>query len=238
MQENIVSHRRFSVLHRVLHFVVMVGFTVLGVTGLVLGFSGNFAARAFAWILGGPASVACWHKWFAMITYSCVVSHGLWFLYYKSVLKGELTGPHSMAPSGKDVKDFAHHMGFFLGRRKTPPRFDRFSYMEKIDYWAVFIGMNTMGLTGLFLWFPEFFSTFLPGFFVNIARILHFYEALMAIAIKFFIHVGMAHLRPSVYPGDKSIFSGMTTEEKMRTEHPAEWERIGGGRARTSNIEH
>lgn len=231
MQANGVRYQRFSVLHRILHFIVMLGFTVLAATGLTLAFSGNFAARAFASVLGGAAALAGWHKWFAVITYSCVIVHGLWFIYYKSVLRGKLTGPHSIAPSRRDVGEFVHHLRFVLGRSKTPPRFERFTYLEKIDYWAVFVGMNTMGLTGLLLWFPEFFSSFLPGFFVNIARILHFFEALLAIVIKFIIHGGMAHFRPSVYPGDSTIFSGKTTEAKMKAEHPLEWERLKGSEA-------
>jgi len=90
--------------------------------------------------------------------------------------------------------------------------------MEKLDYWAVFIGMHTMGITGVMLWFPEFFTRVVPGFFINLAQVLHFYEAFAAVAIKFFIHIGMAHLRPSIYPADMSIFTGVAAVEN-RTLH-------------------
>ncbi|MCJ8499596.1 formate dehydrogenase subunit gamma [Desulfatitalea alkaliphila] len=202
---------RFSVLHRFLHLVVMVGFTGLAATGLSLAFSASWPARAFMWLMGGSAGAAWVHRACAVITYATVVIHGLWFLYYKWVLRGRLTGPHSILPSLKDLKDLRHNVGYFLGTRPQAPQFDKFSYMEKIDYWAVFIGMNTMGITGLLLWFPEFFTLWLPGFFINLAQVLHFYEALLAIVIKFFIHIGMAHLRPAVYPADMSIFTGRAT---------------------------
>ncbi|MGD8364467.1 MAG: hypothetical protein PVI36_06075, partial [Desulfobacterales bacterium] len=146
----------------------------------------------------------------------------LWFLYYKTVLSGKLTGPLSIAPSVKDLKDFIQNLGYFLGRREAPPRFDKFTYMEKLDYWALFIGMNTMGITGLVLWFPEFFTRFLPGFFVNIAQVLHLFEAILAVAVKLFIHIGLAHFRPAVYPGDASIFTGRTSQEKIMVDHPDE----------------
>ena len=121
-------------------------------------------------------------------------------------------------------------MAYFLGRHASPPDFDKFTYMEKIDYWAIFIGMNTMGLTGLILWFPEWFTRFLPGVWVNIAQVLHFYEAILAVVVKFFIHIGMAHLRPAVYPADTCIFTGRTSRERMKEEHPGEWRSISADR--------
>lgn len=214
---------RFSVLDRFLHLVVMIGFTGLAVTGLSLAFSSTAPARAVMWLVGGFSHSAWLHRFFAVITYACVAVHGCWFLYYKWVLGGKLTGPHSVAPSLKDVTDFRENFDYFLGRRPSPPDFDKFTYMEKMDYWAIFIGMNTMGLTGLILWFPEFFTGFLPGFFVNIAQVLHLLEAILAVLVKFFIHIGLAHFRPAVYPADMSIFTGKTTSERIRTEHPGQW---------------
>ena len=231
---------RFSVLHRFLHFVVMIGFTGLAVTGLSLGFSSTGPARAFIWLVGGSAHAGWLHRFFAVMTYSCVVVHALWFLYYRAVLAGKLTGPLSIAPSIKDLKDLRQNLSYFFGRRPSPPPFDKYTYMEKIDYWALFVGMNTMGITGLVLWFPEFFTRFLPGFFVNIAQVLHFFEAILAVAVKFFIHIGLAHLRPAVYPADTSIFTGRTTREKIMEEHPGEWSVIsesdGSPSGRTSSV--
>ena len=229
-------YQRFSALDRLLHLVVMIGFTGLAVTGLSLAFSSFAIARLFMWSVGGPAHAAWLHRFFAVITYGCVIVHGLWFLYYKLVLGGRLTGPHSIVPSIRDLTDLKDNILFFTGRRPAPPRFDRFSYMEKMDYWAIFIGMNTMGLTGLVLWFPEAFTRILPGFFVNIAQVLHFLEAILAVLVKFFIHIGMAHLRPAVYPADTSIFTGRTTRERIMEEHPAEWERIAATATDEKNI--
>ena len=214
---------RFSVLDRFLHLLLMVTFTGLALSGFALGFSATAPAKAFMWLVGGPAHAGWLHRCCAVITYGCVMVHAMWFLYYRLVLGGRWTGPNSILPGWKDVKEFGQNMAYFTGRRSTPPEFDKFSYMEKIDYWAIFIGMNTMGLTGLVLWFPEWFTGFLPGYFVNIAQILHFYEAILAVIVKLFIHVGMAHLRPAIYPADTSIFNGRTTMERIQAEHPGQW---------------
>ena len=207
---------RFAVLHRFLHLVVMFGFTGLALTGLSLAFSSTAAARAFMWLIGGVSHAAWLHRCCAIITYGCVVIHALWFLYYKFCLSGNWSGPDSLVPALKDLIDFKHHLAYFFGREKAP-QFHKFSYMEKIEYWALFIGMNTMGITGLVLWFPEYFTLYLPGFFVNIAQVLHLYEAILAVAVKFFIHIAMAHLRPQVYPADTSIFTGRSHTAKIDT---------------------
>lgn len=204
---------RFSVLHRFLHLVVMIGFSGLALTGLSLGFSATAPARAFMWLVGGAGHAAWLHRCCAVITYGCVAVHALWFLYYKFALAGRWTGPDSIVPRGKDLRDFRHDMAYFIGRESAPPAFDKFSYMEKIEYWALFMGMNTMGVTGLMLWYPECFTKYLPGYFINIAQLLHFYEALLAVVVKCFIHIGMAHFRPSVYPADTSIFTGRSRHE-------------------------
>jgi cytochrome b subunit of formate dehydrogenase len=151
--------------------------------------------------------------------------HVLWLVYYKLVLKGSLTGPQSLFPKLKDVKDLFQHIGYFFGRGSLP-KFNRFTYWEKVDYLAIFLGMNTMGLTGLILWCPEFFSKLVPGYFINLAQVLHLYEAIMAVALKFVTHIISTHLRPEVFPIEKSIFNGKTTKEKVMREHPGEWEAI------------
>jgi len=217
--------QRFGVLHRLLHLVVLIGFSGLAVTGLSLAFSDQSWARAFMWVLGGSQNAGSLHRFFAVITYACVVIHLVWFFYYKLVLKGKWKGPHSLLPRMRDFRDMSEHFRFFFARRSTPPAFDKFSYVEKFDYWAFFLGMNTMGLTGLFLWFPEAFTRLLPGYFVNLAQVLHLYEALMAVTLKIVIHVVAVHFRPAVYPADTSIFTGKTTVERMKEEHAGEWER-------------
>lgn len=218
---------RFSVLHRLLHWVVMVGFFGLALTGFSHKFSAQGWSQVVGFLLGGPERLGYWHRFFAVLTYSGVIVHLGWLIYFKTLLKGNLTGPQTLFPAGSDLKDLAQNIRYFLGR-STPPRFNRFTYWEKIDYWAILVGMNTMGLTGLALWFPEFFSTLVPGYFINLAQIIHLYEAIMAVALKMGIHVLTVHLRPEVYPLDRSIFSGRTSEERIKKEHQGEWDYIIG----------
>ena len=216
---------RFSVLNRLLHIVVMLGFLGLGITGFALAYSDQWWGLSVAWLVGGPEHLAWVHRFCAVCTYGAVVVHLIWLVYYKALLKGRLTGPDSMFPTPKDFKDFAAHLKYMFAAGPGP-RFGRFTYLEKADYWAVMIGMNTMGLTGLVLWFPEWFSSFLPGYVINLALVLHFYEAVLAVAIKFVVHIYTAHLRPEVFPVEKNIFSGYESLEKIKHERPAQWEEL------------
>ena len=77
-------------------------------------------------------------------------------------------GPDSMMPTWKDWKDFVAHNKWFFGKGEKP-QFDRWTYWEKFDYFAVFWGVAVIGGTGLLLWYPAFFTRFVPRCVVNVA---------------------------------------------------------------------
>ncbi|MCB2185189.1 MAG: cytochrome b/b6 domain-containing protein [Deltaproteobacteria bacterium] len=216
---------RFSVLHRLLHWPVMIGFIGLGLSGFSLYFSDQWWARGLTWLVGGGAHLAWWHRFFAVITYFSVLSHLGWVVYYRLVLKQPLTGSESMLPRAEDFTEFWQHIKYLFAKGDKP-KFGKFTYWEKVDYFAVVVGMNTMGLTGLVLWFPEWFTGFLPGWVVNAALVLHLYEAIIAVALKFVVHIYTAHFRPPVFPMEHSIFSGKVPLEELKHERPAQWEAL------------
>jgi len=136
-----------------------------------------------------------------------------------------LWGPASMTPQPRDVQEMLAHLRWFL-RLGPRPRFDHFTYWEKFDYWAVFWGMGVIGSSGLVLWFPEFFSRFLPGSWFNIALLIHGEEGLLAVGFIFTIHFFNSHLRPEKFPMDPVIFTGRITGHELAEERPAEFERL------------
>jgi cytochrome b subunit of formate dehydrogenase len=214
---------RFNVFHRFIHLVMMVTFIGLALTGLPLKYSDTFWAQGLIVLWGGVKGAGIFHRWFAGITFGYFSLHLLWVFYYVLVLKGNLFGPDSMVPSKKDFKDLFQHIAYFLGRGE-PPQFGRFTYWERFDYWAVFWGIAFIGGSGLVLWFPEFFSRFLPGIFFNIAYTIHSDEALLAAGFVFIVHLYNAHLRADVFPIDKSIFTGKIEAREIMERHPLEWE--------------
>jgi cytochrome b subunit of formate dehydrogenase len=216
---------RFNVFHRFIHLVMMVTFIGLALTGLPLKYSDTFWAQGLILLWGGVKGAGIFHRWFAGITFGYFSLHLLWVFYYVLVLKGNLFGPDSMVPSKKDFKDLFQHIAYFLGKGE-PPQFGRFTYWEKFDYWAVFWGIAFIGGSGLVLWFPEFFSSFLPGIFFNIAYTIHSDEALLAIGFIFIVHLYNAHFRANVFPMDRSIFTGKIEAKEIIERHPLEWDEL------------
>jgi cytochrome b subunit of formate dehydrogenase/nitrate reductase gamma subunit len=214
---------RFNVFHRFIHLVMMVTFIGLALTGLPIKYPDAFWARGLILLWGGVRGAGLLHRWCAGITFGYFVLHLLYVLYYLLVLKGKLLGPDSLIPCLRDFQDLYHQIRYFLGKG-APPQFGRFTYWEKFDYWAVFWGIAFIGGSGLVLWFPEFFSRFLPGIYLNIAYTIHSDEALLATGFIFVVHLYNAHLRADVFPIDKSIFTGKIEAKEIMERHPLEWQ--------------
>ncbi len=218
---------RFTPLQRTLHALMIVSFLGLVLTGLPLHFAAAPWARGLTQALGGIEAAGFLHRVCAIITF------GYFFTHVGSLLvrivrgadkKQLLWGPDSMVPQPQDLRDVIQMFRWFLGLGPRP-RFERYSYMEKFDYWAVFWGIAIIGSSGLLLWFPEFFGRFLPGWLFNVATIVHGDEALLAMSFIFTIHFFNVHFRPEKFPIDLVIFTGRHTLDYFQEEHPLEYER-------------
>jgi cytochrome b subunit of formate dehydrogenase len=218
---------RFSPLNRALHATMIVSFFGLVITGLPLKFAYAPWARVLVRMVGGLQAAGTLHRICAVITFGYFFAHVV-SLGYRAITspnrKHLFWGPDSMVPQLKDLRDIIQMFKWFLGRGPRP-QFERYSYMEKFDYWAVFWGVAIIGGSGLLLWFPEFFAKLLPGWAFNVATIIHSDEALLATAFIFTIHFFNVHLRPEKFPIDNVIFTGRATTDYMKEEHSLEYER-------------
>ncbi|HUP62220.1 MAG TPA: cytochrome c3 family protein [Thermoanaerobaculia bacterium] len=218
---------RFKKKHRLTHIAIVVSFLALAATGLPLMYShqpwGKTLARAF----GGVGVSTEIHRIFAIVTMGYALYH-LGFLLHAMFIKKERSifwGPNSMVPRVRDVVDLKNMLKwfFYLGPR---PRFDRFTYWEKFDYFAVFWGVPVIGLSGLMLWIPELVTRVLPGWALNVAMLVHGDEALLAIGFIFTFHFFHTHLRPEAFPLDPVMFTGRMPLERFQEERPDEYERL------------
>jgi len=218
---------RFTVPQRYLHLVIAITFLGVAITGLPLRFSQLPLAAAFARAVGGFAAVLAIHLACAVVMTIAFLAHVANILYRVVFRKeyGLLWGPNSMVPRWKDIQDFIGQLKwfFFLGPR---PKFDRYAYWDKMDYWAVFWGMGIIGFSGYAMWFKGFFAKFIPGSWLNIALLIHGEEALLAVGFIFTIHFFNTHLRPNNFPMDLTIFTGLQTEEELKERHPEEYQRL------------
>ncbi len=228
-------YRRFTPLEVWLHVTIIASFLGLALTGLILKFSEAGWARGLAGLLGGYRAAGALHRFLAIITFGYFAIH-LGQLFRKYLRKrragrpvfrlGAIFSPDSAVPRPKDLIDMWHQFLWFFGLREGRPEWDRFTYFAKFDYFAVFWGVPIIGLSGLLLWFKEFFALFLPGWLLNIAFIVHSDEALLAVGFIFGIHFFNAHFRAESFPIDLSIFTGRISEEEFREKHPAQYGRL------------
>ncbi|UCG32030.1 MAG: cytochrome c3 family protein [Phycisphaerales bacterium] len=224
------AYVRFRRIHRVTHALVIISFMGLTFTGIPLKFSDQPWALMLATALGGGNVMGIFHRCFAIIMLIYVVIHlGVVIRWArgqrKAGRKGWLFGPDSLLPVGKDLRDLGGMFRWFLGRG-VMPKFDRWTYWEKFDYWADAVGTIIIGGSGLILAFPIAASMILPGWFFNVAMIVHGYEALLAVGFIFTMHFFNAHLRVEKFPTDTVIFSGLLSEAEMRAERPLQFERL------------
>lgn len=241
-QEDDEWFTRFVPFERFLHFLVVTSFLLLVVTGMPLKFYYTDWAKFIFAVIGGPDTARMLHRFGAMITF-------LYFALHLGSLVGKawkargklrnpdtgrieptrfvkfLFGPDSMVPRWQDVQDLIDHNKWFFGKGPKP-QFDRWTYWEKFDYFAVFWGVAIIGLSGLVMWFPEFFTRFLPGWIINIALILHSDEALLAAGFIFSIHFFNTHFRIEKFPMDTVIFSGRVSKAEMSHERRRWYDRL------------
>jgi cytochrome b subunit of formate dehydrogenase len=222
-------YQRFTNFARKLHLVMLLAFFTLALTGMVLKFSYMGWAQGLSARLGGFSTTGVLHRVAALTLITVFLTH-LADVWRRKKRSGKtwlqvITGPDSLVFNWRDAREFWQSIKWFFGKGPRP-RYGRYTYWEKFDYFAVFWGMLIIGTTGLLLWFPEVFTLILPGWTVNVATILHSDEALLAVAFIFTVHFFNTHFRPDKFPMDPVIFTGQVPLEELERDKPREYEEL------------
>ncbi|RJP51564.1 MAG: hypothetical protein C4586_04275 [Anaerolineaceae bacterium] len=221
--------QRFGILPRFLHFLVIISFLTLAVTGMSLKFAAEEWAAGVANFFGSFETLGSLHRFCAVITFTyfaltVALIYINWRKSGKSIL-GFILDPDGLVPGAQDGREMVATFKWFFGRGPQP-RYGRWTYWEKFDFMAVFWGVAVIGSTGLALWFPEQFTKIIPGYWLNIATIIHSDEALLASGFIFTIHFFNTHLRPEKFPMDPVIFTGTMRLDELQHERPREYEAL------------
>lgn len=211
---------RFGRRARLEHLLVMITFILLLVTGLPQKFHDSGWAIWTTQMLGGIDTMRLIHRVTGVVFTVLVVVHLAVALF--SVLTGRVD--MNIVPQKVDFRDAIQNLKYYIGLAPAPPKFGRYDYRQKFEYWGMVIGSAVMILSGLVLFFPILFAEYLPGQFIPAAKVAHTYEAMMALLTIIIWHMYGAHLNPDCFPADTSIFTGRISLARMQHEHALELE--------------
>ena len=214
-------YERFPLARRIEHFVMLLSFTTLGLTGLPQKFASSPLSIAFVAFLGGIETLRTIHHVAAIMMMMGTAWHLLVFGYMAFVRRTRL----SMLPSIQDIKDGWQALMYNLGFAKSFPQMGRYTFEEKMEYWAFVWGAIVMGATGFMMWNPITAARFLPGEIIPAAKAAHGGEAVLAVLAIIVWHMYGVHIKRF----NKSMFTGKMSEEDMLHEHPLELADIKAG---------
>ncbi|MBI4300027.1 MAG: cytochrome b/b6 domain-containing protein [Chloroflexi bacterium] len=215
---------RFGIQQRIQHFLMMTSFLLLVFTGLPQKFNDASLSQWWMGVLGGVDNARMVHRFAAWTMIIDCLYHISYIAFSTVALRRKF--PIWAIPSLKDAQDLFHDFEYFFGRRTDRPRFGRFSYLEKFDYWAIFWGIPVIAGSGLILMFPVAATKFLPGVAVPVAFLAHSDEAVLAVLWVFIVHFFFVHLGPHVFPFNPSMFTGKMSREQYKVLHPLELEEM------------
>jgi formate dehydrogenase gamma subunit len=219
---------RMNLSQRLQHFVLLVSFIVLAVTGFALKFPDSWIARALG-------SNEPFRRWTHRIAGVVLLLAGAYHVIYLLATRDGRKLAKDFFPTVKDLKDVVANARFLVGLNPKRPKFGRFGYAEKAEYWAVVWGTIIMGVTGLVIWFKLDVTRFLPRWAVDVATTIHYYEAILAclaIVVWHFYHV---IFDPDVYPVSWAFWDGRVTKHWLEEEHPLDEETLADTGERTGD---
>ena len=215
--------RRFTIGQRWEHWILFFSSIILLLTGLPQKY------RTTGWsqqILSTPERlelIQTIHHVAAVVLILLALFHLGWAI----TLMARRKLPGDILVNLHDFRDFGKMVAYLLFFRKTPPRFGKFSFEQKITYWFVFFGAGIMIFSGLILWFPIAITHILPGSVIPAAKLTHSTEAIVATIFILIWHFFQVHLKRL----NLSIFTGNLSEEDMRKYHALEYESLTGEKA-------
>jgi len=222
--------QRFNRNFRFQHMVMFTSVILLIVTGMPLKFPEFVLSRWIIAFWGGIKNSTIVHRIGAGMLIYFMVHH----LIYTVLTRDGRRDFWLLIPGLQDARDIAQNIRHFLGKTPDKPRFGRFSYIEKFDYWAVYWGCVIMIGSGLFLWFETDVLRFLPKYALDVAHEMHSDEALLATLAIVIWHFYNVHFNPDRFPGTLLWWHGQLSEHEMKEEHPLEYEEIMARRTKES----
>lgn len=228
------KYLRMNKSERIQHFLLLSSFIVLVITGFMLKFPEAWWARMLSAVIGENAFEA--RSLVHRIASVVMIAASIYHLYYVAFTERGRKLIKDLFPKVSDITEFKDSMLYLLGKKSGKPLFGRFSYIEKMEYWAVVWGTVIMGATGFILWFNDFFLKYVGNVGMDIATAIHYYEAILASLAIVVWHFYFVFLNPDVRPMSKAWLTGYLTREEMEKEHPLELQQLESGISENNKV--
>jgi cytochrome b subunit of formate dehydrogenase len=212
---------RLTLNQRIQHWLLIASFITLLVTGLPLSFPQSLLARTMVTFLGGMGARAIIHRAAALLLIALVAYH----LHYALLSRRGNWELRQLVPRPRDALNVLQMLRFYFGLSTQRPRFDRYNYIEKFEYLAVGWGSVVMIASGALLWTPSL-SALAPKWMMDIALVVHSWEAIMAFLAIIVWHMYNVHSNPSVFPMSRIWLTGKIGLSELQENHPLEYERL------------
>lgn len=215
---------RMTLSERIQHLGLLTSFFTLVITGFMLKFPD-------AWWVSGIREIGgetffnlrgLLHRIAAIV----MVAASLYHIFYAIFTQRGRKFIRDILFTFQDFKDMLQQLKYNLGLSKVKPKYDRFNYIEKSEYWALVWGTAVMTITGFALWYENQFMGWFSKLFVDVCEAIHYYEAWLAFLSIVVWHIYYVIFNPNTYPMNFAWLTGKITEHEMEEEHPIELERI------------
>lgn len=221
---------RYSVHIVIQHILIFTTFIALAATGIPLHYSDVFWAPHVIAVFGGIDTAQVIHRVAAYVMIGAAVYHLLTIAgdTLIKILRKQFDIRRTQVPLPKDLFDLIGDIKYFLGFAPYRPKMEKFMYKQKLHYLAILWGSFVLISAGMALLYPEYVALiwpFDPSFVQDLARIMHADEAIMALIVVAFWHLGNVHLVPGRFPAQWTVFTGKITREHQLEEHFLEYVR-------------
>jgi len=218
------KYLRMTLNERLQHINLAVNFTLLVITGFALSYSTAFWVSPISDLPMGMTFRGFLHRLCGVAT---VFLGGYHLLYLAFTPRGREIA-RDMIPGLKDAIDLWETLknNLYINRPAKELKMPRFNFREKLEYLGLIWGTIVMTVTGAILWFKTEWLQFFPMWTWDVARTVHFYEAVLATLTIIVWHFYSVVFSPDTYPMSWAWITGYLTEHEMKEEHGLELEKI------------
>ena len=210
---------RMTLAQRIQHWLLLISFISLAVTGFALKYPDGWVSALVGY---SETFRRTGHRVAAVVMIVVALAH----LVYLIATRDGRKLLKDLLPGWQDVLDVIANLNYLIRKNATKPRFARFGYGEKAEYWAVVWGTVIMGITGVMIWFKSGTTEWMPRWAIDVATTIHFYEAILAVLAIIVWHFYAVFFDPDVYPNNTAWLDGRVSEEWYKDEHPLDVDAI------------